>query len=490
MSTYTSVNFGYGAPQFKTEEERLKYDLKIALERLQVFNDKPSIYGVVLAVAEKRVTVCTGPQMVDLKRPPAMELEEGSIIRLQAGDPPGILSVMDHIPYTGSVVVIKQLIGDNHAEVNLRQEMRSVLVPKAHKAKPGDRVVLDPTGNAVVKNLGQGDTSSAFTSESGVSWKDVGGLTEAKAALIEAIEEPIRHKELYARYGILPTRGVLLYGPPGTGKTLLGKACATALAEIHGASARSSGFLYVKGPEMLNMYVGSSEANIRALFSAAREHHAKNGYPAIVFIDEADALMGKRGNSRGIEGMERTIVPQFLAEMDGLEDANCMVLLATNRPDTLDPAVVRPGRVDRKIFVRRPTEFEAVSTFQIHLKRVRNAFAKEVTINSLANAGARALFDDKRTFYVLRCKDGNDVRFCLKEQASGALIADIVSKASQQALRRERDGEKGRGVTVEDMTAAVQQCVEDGRSLDHTADIRDFIEDKKLDVTKIEKVTS
>jgi proteasome-associated ATPase len=497
MTTHNPFHFdlSYGlAPTPEQKIVKLENELKYARERLEQLNDMPAIYACVIDVlpVQKRVVVVTGSQIVEVALPARIAVTRGVVVRLQGGgggSPPAIMEIVEAPPSVGQVSVIKQVIDDSHVEVIIQNQSRSVVYPPSMKVKANDQVVLDFTNSAVIRNLGSGNKSRLFTEDTGVSWDDIGGLEDVKALLREAIEEPIKYAALYQKYKRRPTRGVLLYGPPGTGKTFLGKACATALAKVHGVKNADSGFVYVKGPEMLGMYVGSSEGNVRSLFAAAREHKARMGYPAIIFVDEADALMGKRGAATRVEGMERTIVPQFLAEMDGLEDAGCMVLLATNRPDSLDPAITRRGRVDRKILVRRPTQSEAEHVFKLYLKDL--PFAKDVTLEALASAGAAALFDDKYRLYVLRTKSGKDAVLTLKDLASGAEIAGLADDVAQRALRRERDGGKGSGIALDDMIAAVRESVLEQASLNHDAELKVFIEDNKVtDVVKIEKVKS
>lgn len=493
--TLGSPVFPWGASPKRTREEQLEYDLRVALQRLEAASEIPGVFASVLEVGEKYVTIATGPQVLSLRKPMAMEIVVGDIVRLRAGDqgsPPSINYVVTNPPAAGGIVTVQQVVDDCTAECQVGPNRILVYYPPTRKPKAGDRVILDLTEKVIARNLGRTDKSKIFTQETGVTWDDVGGLAEAKADLIEAIEEPIRYKDLYKRYKKRPTRGVLLYGPPGTGKTLLGKAAATALAKVHGKSARSGGFLYVKGPELLNMFVGNSEANIRQLFATARVHKEEHGYPAIVFIDEADALMGKRGNARGFEGMERTLVPQFLAEMDGLEDAGCMVLLATNRPDTLDPAVVRKGRVDKKVYVRRPTQEESTDIFKLYLKDL--PVGPGVTVDDLAKEGARTLFDEKHALYKIILKKGEKEEqniFAMRDLASGALIAGLANEASQLAIRRERDGKKPSGVTFGDLRDVVAAQLREERALDHADAIGMYFDENKVDrksVVNIERV--
>lgn len=487
---WSGISHTYRPDSPESRLRQLEAELNEAKQRLRELSEMPGVFATIISVYEKRCVVVTGNQILEMALPSHLKITTGIMVRLQAGGegrPPAILEIVKDPPIVGSVAHVKQIVDDKTAEVVIQNQSRTALYPPTMKLKANDNVVLDFTSTIIVKNLGSGDKSRLFTDETGVEWDDVGGLDDVKALLREAIEEPIQYADLYKKFKRRPRRGVLLYGPPGTGKTLLGKAAATALARIHGSKPTDSGFIYVKGPEMLGMYVGSSEGNVRSLFAAAREHKARMGYPAIVFIDEADALMGKRGRLSSIEGMERTIVPQFLAEMDGLEDAGCMILLATNRPDTLDPAIVRRGRIDKKILARRPTLEESKSIFALYLKGL--PMAKGVTVEKLAKAGADALFDDKHRLYILRMKDGKDIPFSIKNLVSGAEIAGIVDEVAQHALRRERDGVSKDGIHLEDMETAVRESVLEWSALSHDSEVQAFINDQKLEgITKIEKV--
>lgn len=341
--------------------------------------------------------------------------------------------------------------------------------------KAGDRVILDYHGLIVQRNLGSHDASHALVEDTKVTWDDVGGQEEAKRALQEAIVEPVTKKKIYERFGMRSSKGVLLHGASGTGKTMLAKAAATALAELYGKESRSSGFIYVKGPELLNKWLGETEANIRRIFASAREHKEKHGYPAIVFVDEADALLGRRGSmGPGYEGMERTLVPQFLAEMDGMTSSGAFVLLATNRPDILDPAVVRDGRIDRKVRVSRPTEKDAASIFD-RLLRDRHP-----QIGMTGGDCARVLFNPVRVLWHVKLRDkspdnqdpGPDGKphrwyqkdFTLGHLASGAMVAGVVDRAVQRAIRAE-----AKYIELSHIVSAVDEVEEEQVQLAHDA---------------------
>lgn len=263
----------------------------------------------------------------------------------------------------------------------------------------------------------------------------------------------IEDRDLYAAFGKRATRGILLDGPPGCGKTLLGKAAATAIAQRHGATAKASGFIYVAGPEILNRWVGASEAGVRELFAAGRRHAAEHGYPAILFLDECDALMGARGGGAlGLEGMERTIVPAFLTQMDGLSPQSAIVLLATNRADKLDPAITRDQRIDVKVEVRRPTQTETADIASLYLGRL------PVDGDAVAMAAdlAAQLFAPARIIGMVRCHHGGDERMTMRDVVSGALVAGVVDRASQIAIRRLRAlPEAPRVVNAHDVREAV-----------------------------------
>ncbi len=253
------------------------------------------------------------------------------------------------------------------------------------------------------------------------------------------------------------------------GKTMLGKAAATAISELCGVD--KSGFLYIKGPEVLDPYVGVSEATVRKIFIKAKEHKLAHGSPAVVFVDEADAILGKRGMHHSF--MEKTIVPAFLTEMDGMEESGALIILATNRPDTLDPAVVRDGRIDRKVAVSRPDRHDSRDIFKLYLGNV--PIAKGLSIQELAEMAAEALFHENRALYQLTLRTRDEVAVPLSALVSGSMIAGIVDKAVSFALHRDIEAglRKPTGVTYKDVMSGIVQTHRENLNIDHAEIIAD-----------------
>lgn len=262
----------------------------------------------------------------------------------------------------GTKIFVVQDLHEGDCVIEINGEKR--LVPAIPEdVRIGDKVTLDATLSVVMNILPR--AKKAFTAaETGVHWDDIGGNHAAKEALIEAIEHPIKFAELYAHYGASPAGGILLSGPAGCGKTMLAKAAATSIGSI-------DGFLHCKGPEVLDPYVGVAEATVRGLFARAREYQQRTSRRAVIFIDEAEAILGHRGARYAM--MEKTIVPTFLSEMDGMDESPATVILATNRPGDLDSAVVRDGRMDRRIEIERPNQPDSVEIVMSHLKKAPTA---------------------------------------------------------------------------------------------------------------------
>lgn len=397
-----------------------------------------------------------------------------------------IIGVIDWGADTGNVARVKSVLPPDRVMIESPTGLGLIAVAcDVARVKPdvGSRVVLDMTNSVAIEVVPEPENQRfSLTQETGVEWGDIGGQDDAKKAMREAIEGPFMHADLYRKYGKKPLKGVLLYGPPGNGKTMLGKAAATAIASVHGAR-HPGAFMYVKGPEVLNKFLGESEATIRSLFDAARAHFSRHGYPAVIFIDEADSLLSKRGSARGqINSLaEVTVVPQFLAEMDGLDEQCALVILATNLAEVLDPAIVRDGRVGRKVHVPRPDRKTAAAILRGALSKV--PISDPGGVDLLVEFVLDRVFSNLHVFVEFTVeKDGKKEThpFTLQHLVSGAMLVGLVDKATTAAIERELANKKGPpivggGLTRDDVGAAIKLTVKENRGIDHTEAIGAFL---------------
>lgn len=266
-----------------------------------------------------------------------------------------------------------------------------------------------------------------------VKWDQIGGLTSQVSRIREAIELPMQHADLSKELGLSPIKGALLWGPPGCGKTLIAKAVASSIIGSECVDARA--FTYIKGGELLSSYVGATEQRIVEMFKQCRAYTDKTGNRAVIFIDEAEAILPRRG-SRVSSDVDRTIVPTFLAEMDGFEGNNPFMLLSTNHPNQIDDAILREGRIDIKIEIERPNQDELQEIFMIHLNKVKCVEKRD----KLASKAAELIFED-----------GN-----LMKKSSGSLAETVVKLSAQKALSRKvADKKAAIGVNIGDMVEAI-----------------------------------
>jgi proteasome-associated ATPase len=291
-------------------------------------------------------------------------------------------------------------------------------------------------------------------------WTNIGGLDGVIDTIRAEIEEPFKYKDTFQRYGRKPAKGILLFGPPGCGKTMVARSIAYSLSQMAGKEGKNGHFINVKGPEILEKWVGNSEGNIRRIYSAARETAEETKSPVVVFIDEAEAVLKRRGSGISTDVYD-SIVPQFLAELDGINgNGNVITVLATNREDILDPAVVRDGRVDRRIKVPRPNQEGAEAIFNLYLqgKPIAGLPLIRKSSEKLAKEITQEIYDDKNIAYlVVDPRKGTIGQFNYSHLLSGAMIKGIVDRACGYAIRREIDTKKNSGIGKEDLQRAVRE---------------------------------
>lgn len=362
---------------------------------------------------------------------------------------------------TGIIATISD-VHDGKVEVSVGNEQK-IIDSIISDLKVGDMVRVDPSYNIALEKVGSRHKDFLLEDVPEVPWQKIRGLDYAIENLREVIEYPHSHRELYKKYHKRIPKGVLLYGPPGCGKTLLAKAVAYNISKISGEKSNNGNgkghFLNINGPEILNEYVGVSERTVRNLFNLARDGSNGNGYPTTIFIDEADAILQKRGSGISSD-INNTIVAQFLAELDGIESGNHYVLiLATNRPDMIDPAILRPGRIDKKVKIDRPDKRATQDIFELYLtdmpfytgKAVKMPKGNEVI--HYATKAAERIYDPDKKIEVTG-ENGKKIPLLYQDIVSGAAIESIVHRSTNEAIKREMKGADS-GLRLKDIYQAI-----------------------------------
>ncbi|GAA3860648.1 MULTISPECIES: proteasome ATPase [Streptomyces] len=467
------------------QNERLANTLREARDQIVALKEEvdrlaqpPAGFGVFLVANEDGTAdIFTGGRKLRVNVSPSVELEElrrGQEVMLNEA-----LNVVEAMEYesVGDIVTLKEILEDGeralvqgHTDeervVRLAEPLLDVVI------RPGDALLLEPRSGYVYEVVPKSEVEELVLEEvPDIGYEQIGGLGNQIEMIRDAVELPYLHPDLFKEHELRPPKGVLLYGPPGCGKTLIAKAVANSLAkkvaEVTGQAQGKSFFLNIKGPELLNKYVGETERQIRLVFQRAREK-ASEGTPVIVFFDEMESLFRTRGSGVSSD-VENTIVPQLLAEIDGVEGLqNVVVIGASNREDMIDPAILRPGRLDVKIKIERPDAESAKDIFQKYLTERLPLHPEDVgehggdkvaTVQSMIQTAVEHMYteSDENRFLEVTYANGDKEVLYFKDFNSGAMIENIVGRAKKMAIKDFLD-HKQKGIRVSHL---LQACVDE-----------------------------
>ena len=473
--------------------EEAREQLGILREEVEKLTSPPNNFGTVLQVnSDSTVDLLTGSRKLRVAAQPNVEVkmlqvgqevllnEAFNIIDVRLFETAGeVLRIREALP-DGRLVLLSH--GDEEKVLG-----RSETIADVH-LRPGDYVRIDPKSGLVHEKMERPEMEELVLEEvPDITYTQVGGLADQIEQIRDTVELPYLYRDLFKEYELEPPKGILLYGPPGCGKTLIAKAVANSLAqkvsETTGDPDVRSYFLNIKGPELLNKWVGETERQIRLIFQRAKEK-SDEGVPVIVFFDEMDSLFRTRGTGISSD-VESTIVPQLLSELDGVESLkNVVVIGASNREDLIDPAILRPGRLDVKIKINRPDPVAAREIFRIYLSdntpldpEERSSFDGDTGafIEAMIDTTVEDMYaeSDENRFLEVTYANGDREVLYFKDFSSGAMIENIVRRAKKDAIKRLIAGGPG-GVRTVDLHQAIKQEFREHEDLPNTTNPDDW----------------
>jgi proteasome-associated ATPase len=486
--------------QALSQNERLTATLREAREHIAALREEvekltmpPSAYGTLLGAnddgtvdiftAGRKMRVAVHPELetADLRRGQEVVLNESLNVVLARG-----------VETSGELVVLKEVLEDGTRAMILGRadeericELSDDLI--GIKLRAGEHLLMDGRSGLLVERIPRPEIEELVLEEvPDIDYSDIGGLDDQIDMIKDAVELPYLYADLFHDHKLQPPKGILLYGPPGCGKTLIAKAVANSLAkrvaEKTGNTNTRSYFLNIKGPELLNKYVGETERQIRLIFERAREK-SEEGVPVIVFFDEMDSLFRTRGTGISSD-MESTIVPQLLAEIDGVEALkNVIVIGASNREDLIDPAILRPGRLDVKIKIERPDAESAKQIFTRYLTPDLPIAAADSTdaggddkaVLAIIDSAVEAMYStgDENRFLEVTYQNGDKEILYFKDFSSGAMIENIVSRSKKLSIKRQIGGGE-RGISTQDLLDSIKQEFREHEDLPNTTNPDDW----------------
>ncbi|HUH07515.1 MAG TPA: proteasome ATPase [Egibacteraceae bacterium] len=461
-------------------------------EQVEKLSAPPSGFGVFLGPREDG-TVEIFAQGRKLRVNVSPEVDAAQLVRGQEVMVNEALNIIEAARFevVGEVMTLKEALDDHRLLVIDHTDDEQVVrlaEPLEHvHLRAGDSLLVDARSGYALERLPRPEVEELVLEEvPDITYTDIGGLSGQIEAIQDAVELPFLHADLFVEHELRPPKGILLYGPPGCGKTMIAKAVANSLAkrvaEKEGRADARSYFLNIKGPELLNKYVGETERQIRLIFQRAREKVAE-GFPVIVFFDEMDSIFRTRGSGVSSD-VETTIVPQLLSEIDGVETLKDVIVIgASNREDMIDPAILRPGRLDVKIKIERPDMEAAREIFAIYLHKglplhpdlVKEHGSEQSAVEWLIGQTCRRMYDeaDENKFLEVTYANGDKEVLFFKDFNSGAMIENVVARAKKSAIKRYLN-EGQRGIKAEDLFEAIRDEFKENEDLPNTTNPDDW----------------